>query len=71
MDADTLVTIFIFLFVVGVVIKLAKAIGFIKKDGEEPKGGEPGYDQIKHLIVIFIGIILFFYMLISGCSERQ
>ena len=71
MDADTLVTIFMFLFVVGVVLKLAQAIGFIKKDGEEPKGGEPGYDQIKHLIVIFIAIILFMYMLREGCMTSQ
>ena len=73
MDTDTLVTIFMFLVVGGVVTKLAQAIGFIKKDGEEPKGGEPGFysHQIKYWIVIFIAIILFMYMLREGCMTSQ
>ena len=67
---DLIIKIFFFLVVLGSLLGIARWIGFVKKEGDEPDVSESGTrarrafwgHTFKGLVVLILGFILFSYL---------
>ena len=67
---DLIIKIFLFLVVLGSLLGIARWIGFVAKEGDEPEPGERGTAErsqwwgsfFKFLVVVILAIIVFSYL---------